>query len=162
VPTNPPLDLALATTSGESRTISEWLTTFHLAAVVVDPYTNESSWVLETAARVLRTFGEADVRVSWLVTAGPEDSRVFLGPLAEEFLTFVDPDRAAVRALGLAQLPAFVFLRMDGKVAAAAEGWEPRAWRDVADEVAATTSWTRPAIPLPSDPVAFAGSPALG
>jgi hypothetical protein len=162
VPTNPPLDLTLATTSGESRTISEWLTTFHLAAVIVDPYTNESSWVLDTAARVLRTFEEADVRVSWIVTAGADDARAFLGPLAEELLTFVDPDRAAVRALGLAQLPAFVFLRMDGKVAAAAEAWDPRAWRDVADEIAATTSWTRATLPLPGDPVAFAGSPALG
>jgi hypothetical protein len=162
VPTNPPLDLTLSTAGGEGRTLSEWLTTFHLAAVLVDPYTNESSWVLETAARVLRTFGEADVRVSWVATAEADDARAFLGPLAEEFLTFVDPDRAVVRALGLTHLPAFVFLRMDGSVAAAAEGWDPRAWRDVADVIASTTSWSRATIPLPGDPVAFAGSPALG
>jgi hypothetical protein len=162
VPTNPPLDLPLTTASGESRTIDQWLTTFHLASVIVDPYTNESSWVLETAARILRTFSEAAVRVSWIVTADANDARAFLGPLADEVLTFVDPERAAVRALGLGQLPAFVFLRIDGTVAAAAEGWDPAAWRAVADAIASTTAWSRATIPLPGDPVAFAGSPALG
>jgi hypothetical protein len=162
VPANPPLDLKLTTASGESRTIDEWLTTFHLASVVVDPYTNESSWVLETAARILRTFSESAVRVNWIVTAGADDAREFLGPHADEVLTFVDPERAMVRALGLARLPAFVFLRIDGTVAAAAEGWDPGQWRSVSDAIASTTAWTRATIPLPGDPVAFAGSPALG
>jgi hypothetical protein len=162
VPTNPPLDLRLTTASGESWTIDQWLTTFHLASVVVDPYTNESSWILDTAARILRCFSESAVRVNWIVTADAADARAFLGPLAGEFLTFVDPQRAMVRALGLAHLPAFVFLRIDGTVAAAAEGWDPAEWRAVADVIASTTYWSRAAIPLPSDPVAFAGSPALG
>jgi hypothetical protein len=162
VPTNPPLDLEFTTVSGERRTLGQWLTTFHLASVVVDPYTNESSWILETAARILRNFSESAVRVNWIVTADADDARAFLGPLADEFLTYVDPDRAIVRSLGLAALPAFVFLRIDGTVPAAAEGWDPAAWRHVADTISSTTAWSRAPIPLVTDPVAFAGSPALG
>ena len=36
---------------------------FHLAIVVLDPYTYESSWILDTATRVLRNFAAADCRV---------------------------------------------------------------------------------------------------
>ena len=51
--TDPPADLVLEPINGEARTIAEWLTTFQLAAVVVDPFTNESSWLLDTAGRVV-------------------------------------------------------------------------------------------------------------
>ena len=40
------LDLNLTTITGETRPLHEWVTTFHLASVVLDPYTNESSWIL--------------------------------------------------------------------------------------------------------------------
>lgn len=108
----------------EPRPLSEWLTTFHLASVVLDPFTNESSWILETAARVLRGFAGSAVRVNFVVTASDDEARTFLGPMAKEFLVFADPDRAFVRSLGLTSLPAFVFLRSDGTVPAAAEGWD--------------------------------------
>ena len=49
--------------------LGEWLTNFQRAVVALDPNTNESSWVLDTAARILRTLAEADVRVAWLVAA---------------------------------------------------------------------------------------------
>jgi hypothetical protein len=78
-----------------------------------------------------------------------------------EFLTFADPDRRFVMALGLTRLPAFVFLRVDGEVVAAAEGWNAMEWRDVADAVAQTVAWTRAVIPAAGDPQAFAGSPAV-
>ena len=78
----------------------------------------------------------AAVRVDWIVTSDADDARAFLGPLAREFLTFADPDRAAVKALGLERLPAFVFVLMDGTVEAAAEGWDPAEWRKVADTIA--------------------------
>ena len=71
-------------------------------------------------------------------------------------------DSRHVRALGLGSLPAFVFIRSDGSVPAVAEGWRPMDWRNVAKEIASTTAWTAPAIPLPGDPAAFAGTPALG
>ena len=151
----------LAPIGGESRPLSEWLTTFHLASVVLDPYTNESSWILDTAARVLRGFAGSAVRVNFVVTASDEEARAFLGPLAKEFLVFADPDRALVRSLGLTSLPAFVFVRSDGTVPAAAEGWDALAWRSVAKSIADTTSWSVPAIPAPGDPVSFHGTPAV-
>src|SRR5262249_6070536 len=80
--TDRPADLPLTPLKGEGRTVEEWLTVFHLLPVVVDPYTNESAWVLDVAARVLREFRDAAVRVGWLVTADADDTRAFLGPLA--------------------------------------------------------------------------------
>ena len=160
VATDPPGDLVLTPLKGDGRTIEQWLTVFHLVSVVLDPYTNESAWVLEVAARIMRDLREAAVRVNWIVTGDADDARAFLGPLATEFLTFTDPDRAAVKALGLERLPAFVFILMDGTVAASAEGWDPAEWRKVADTIATAVKWSRPVIPEPGDPQAFEGSPA--
>jgi hypothetical protein len=162
VPTNPPPDLALTPLGGEARPLQEWLTTFHLGSVVLDPYTNESSWVLSTAARILEGLRGSDARVNFIVTADADDARTFLGPLVEQFLVFVDPDRIAVKALGLTELPAFVFIRVDGTVQAAAEGWNAAEWRAVADAVAEATAWRPPDIPIVGDPGPFRGSPALG
>ncbi len=162
VATNPPSDLVLAPLGAEPRPLEEWLTTFHLATVVLDPYTNESSWVLKTATRILEAFRGSDARVNLLVTADEADTRAFLGPLTEQFLVFCDPDRAAVKALGLQELPAFVFIQVDRTVPAAAEGWDPAAWREVAHAIVAATSWRAPTIPVAGDPGPFRGAPALG
>ena len=40
-------------------------------------------------------------------------------------MTFVDPDAELVTSLGLTHLPAFVHLRQDTTLVAAAEGWDP-------------------------------------
>jgi hypothetical protein len=160
--TNPPPDLVLMPLGGQARPLEEWLTTFHLAIVVLDPYTNESSWILRTAARILEGLRGSDARVSFLVAADERDTRLFMGPLADEFLIFTDPDRMAVKALGLSELPAFVFIRVDGTVPAAAEGWNSAEWREVADAITEATAWLPPDIPLAGDPGPFRGSPALG
>jgi hypothetical protein len=157
----PSPNTVLQTLQGEQRELHEWLTTFHLLSVVVDPYTNESGWVLNTARRVLAQFAGSSVRTNYVVTAGADEARAFLGPLASESMVFCDPDRTFVQQLGLKQLPAFVFLRIDGNVVASAEGWNPMEWRSVADEVAKTVSWSKPLIPAPGDPGAFVGTPAL-
>jgi hypothetical protein len=154
-------DLQLVPISGEARSLAQWLTTFHLACVVIDPYTNESSWILPTAARVLRELQGAAVRVNFLCSSDVDGARRFLGPLADEFLVFADADRVVIKALGLARLPAFVFVRQDGSVAASAEGWSPTEWRTVAEVIATETSWIRPSIPERGDPPAYRGSPAL-
>ncbi len=159
---NPPSDLVLAPLGAEPRPLEEWLTTFHLATVLLDPYTNESSWVLKPAVRILEALRGSHARVSLLVTADEDDTRAFLGPLTQQFLVFCDPDRTAVRSLRLESLPAFVFVAVDGNVVASAEGWDPKEWRAVADEVARWTKWQAPTIPLPGEPGAFRGSPALG
>lgn len=159
--TDPPPDLVLTPLQGEGRTVEEWLTLFHLATVVIDPYTNESAWILETSARIIRLFRGAAVRVAFVVTASPDDARAFLGPLASEFLTFADPDRLWPKAVGLEHLPALVFLQADGTVQGVAEGWHPRQWRTVTDVIATTTSWAKPQIPERGDPSPFEGTPAL-
>ena len=92
--TDPPADLTLSPINGEPGTIADWVTTFQLAAVILDPFTNESAWLIETAGRLLTHFREADCRVAWLVTAPADEARQFLGPWGDEILTFVDPDRA--------------------------------------------------------------------
>jgi hypothetical protein len=155
---DPATDLTLTPLDGDPRSLNDWMKTFHLASVILDPFTNESAWILPTAARILRGFQGADVRVNFIVTADAADARTFLGPHAKEFLTFADPERMAVAALGLVHLPAFVFIRHDGTLAASAEGWEPRAWRKVAEKIAAVTAWSTPNIPTLSDPAPFTGS----
>lgn len=158
---DPPADLALAPLTGEARTVREWLTVFHLALFVIDPYTNESSWLLDACSRVMAAFGGADVRVAWLVTSDADGARSFLGPLADRFLTLCDPDRAAVKALGLERLPAFVVIRQDGSVLGTAEGWRAEQWRDLCGELAELCSWRAPDLPHPRDPAPFAGTAAL-
>jgi len=155
------LDLNLTALSGETRPLHEWVTTFHLASVVLDPYTNESSWVLDTAVRVLDAFRGADVRVNFIVTCSPDEAQQFLGPLTEQFMVFCDADRSFVRGLGLQTLPAFVFVQGNGNVIAA-EGWNSAEWRAVAKHVADLTSWLPPIIPSAGDPSPFHGTPAQG
>lgn len=158
---DPPQDLVLTPINGDPKTVREWLTTFHLAFVCLDPYTYESAWLLETAGRILKTFEQSDARTAFLVTCSERDARGFLGPWAVDLLTFADPDRVAVKALGLERMPAFVHLAMDGTIENAAEGWDPLAWRKVADNLARVTAWKAPAIPLPTDPGPYEGTPAL-
>jgi hypothetical protein len=159
---NPPPDLLLTPLIGKPRTVREWLTTFHLTFVALDPFTYQSAWILETAGRILTTFEQADVRVAFLVTCDADEARTFLGPWARDVLTFIDPDRIAVKGFGLEGLPAFVHLGMDLEIVNAAEGWEPGEWRKVAEELARTTSWLPPVIPLPGDPGPFEATSALG
>ena len=159
--TDPPGDLLLSPLQGEPRTVAQWVTTFHLAVVVVDPFTYESAWLLEEAGRVLTTFTAADVRVGWLVTGTADEARQFLGPWAEDLLTFADPDREAVKALGLQSLPAWVHIDMLGHVAEAVEGWQPVEWRPALHALANILSWIAPVVPGPKAPGPFPGSPAL-
>jgi hypothetical protein len=155
-------DLTLTPLGASGRPLAEWLTTFHLATVVLDPYTNESSWILKTAVRILEALRGCHARVNLLVTADEDDTRRFLGPLADQFLVFCDPERRVVDAMGLSTLPAFVFVRVDGSVDAVAEGWNPAEWRAVADAITGVTAWQSPTIPVAGDPTPFAGSPARG
>jgi hypothetical protein len=162
VASNPSSDLVFAPLQGKPRTLRELLTTFHLCFVAIDPFTHESAWILKTAARVLATFEQADVRVAWVCTGTPDECRQFLGPHATSTLTFPDPDRAIVKEFGLQQLPAIVHVGMDGTVVNAAEGWHPAAWEKVTDQLAKVTGWLGPSLPGPGDPGPFEGSPALG
>lgn len=160
--TDPPADLQLTPINGDGQTIDVWLKTFQLALVVLDPFTNESSWLLETAGRVLTHFKEADCRTSLLLTSTADEARQFLGPWADRLLVFADPDRTAVQALGLNELPAFLQIRNDRNIVASAEGWDPVEWHNVAGSIAKANSWSAPLIPEAGDPSPFAGSAARG
>jgi hypothetical protein len=159
--TTAPADVSLSAVNGGPYTLAEWVTTFHLVLVVIDPYTAESSWILGTAGRVLSTFRGADCRVGWLVTAAEPDARRFLGPWADELLTLLDPDRQLVKGLGLSRLPALVHIRQDLSVAGVAEGWQPTQWQAVTDQLGTVMSWSKPVLPATGDPSPFAGSPAV-
>lgn len=153
-----PQDLELTPLSGEGQTTSQWLSMFHLLIVVLDPYTVESSAILDTAARVLATFRGADVRTAFLCTADADATRGYLGPLVDEFLTFTDPDRTVVSAMELVEVPALVVVNQAAELEGVAEGWNPDAWQDVTDDLAQIMAWTGPVLPDPADPPAFAGS----
>ena len=159
----PDLSIELHPVGDEPRTLAQLLTTFPMAAVVVDPYTHESSWLLDTARRILTVFRGADVRVAF-VAAGTDAAGAasFLGPLADEILTLADPDRSLARSMDLGSLPAFVAIRQDGSVIGTAEGWDPEAWRTAATDLADMTRWSRPEIPSIGDPAPYAGTAALG
>lgn len=146
----------------EVRPLSEWTTTFQLFVVVLDPYTQQSAWILPTAARLLREYAEADCRVGFVMACDIDDARQFLGPLAEEFMVFIDSDRATSKALGLTSLPALVHIDQSPAVVGAAEGWDTQGWRAVAMELSKVLDWTPPGLPNADDPGAFAGTPVDG
>ena len=158
--TNPPPDLVLTPVTGRSRTVREWLTTFHLLFVAVDPASVRSRWIVPTAARVLSEYEQADCRVAWLVAGGDaSDARRLLGRWASEIMTFTDPELAAVKAFGLQTLPAIVHLGMDLNVVNAVQGWDPEGWRNLTNLLSRQMSWSRPHIPAPGDPGPFDGAP---
>lgn len=160
--TDVPASLELTPLSGKARSIAEWTTNFHLAIVVVDPFTLESSWILDTATRLLRHYAQADVRIALLVTGTIDEAKQFLGPLATEFLVFADPERAAVAGFALESLPAFVHINQHHQVEVEAQGWDPESWKAVAANLSDRMGWGAPIIPAAGDPSPFVGSPALG
>jgi hypothetical protein len=162
VVTEAPADLELSPLGARPLPLRGWLTTFHLVAAVLDPFTSESAWLLPTVARVFRVYDQADCRVAIVVTCSPEEATQFLGPYAKEFLTFADPDRKTVDGFGLTTLPALVHVRQDLSIAGISEGWDPEGWRAITHTLSQAMSWTHPIIPAPTDPRPFPGSPAKG
>jgi hypothetical protein len=152
----------IAVRNGEARSLAEWTTNFHLAVVVLDPFTYESSWIIDTARRILSVYGDADCRAGFVVAGSVEQAKQFMGPIVDEFLVLADPDREVVKALGLGRLPAFVHINQTPAVETKAEGWNPDEWRTVAQRLTVLMDWGRPNIPTASDPVPFEGTPALG
>ena len=156
---NPPPDLVLSSLTGRSRSVREWVTTFHLLIVAVDPNSSQSRWIVPTAARVLTVYEQADCRVGWLVAGDAKDARRFLGRWATDILTFVDPELTAIKGLGLQTLPAIVHVSQTLEVVNAVEGWDPPAWRELTKELSKLMQWSRPHIPAPGDPGPFEGAP---
>jgi len=148
-------DVTLSPLTGKGKTLEEWLTTFHMAVVALDPFTNEGAWILPMATRVLTHFSQADVRVALLLPATADECRRFLGPIVNNLLVFADPDRTAINGMGLTHLPVFAHVAMDGTIEGKAEGWDPPAWQKVADNLARVTSWSSPVVERDGDPGRF-------
>ena len=148
-------ELVFTPLDGEGRTLRELLVTFHLAFVALDPFTNEGAWILPVASRVLYDFAQADCRTAFVVTATPDECRMFLGPLVNNHLVFPDPDRTIVDSFGLPRLPALVHVAMDATVAGAAIGRNPSEWEAVLNHLAEVTAWIAPVLPAPGDPGPF-------
>ena len=129
--------------------------------VVLDPFTYESSWLIETAGRILSSYGGADCRPAWLVTGTPDQAQEFLGPWSERLLTFTDPDREMVKSLGLERLPALVHLNQLLELGGVAQGWNPPEWSEVTTNLSKVMSWSRPTVPEAGDPTPYPGSDAL-
>lgn len=154
-----PADTLLAPLRGPTRSIRQLTTTFQLVVAVLDPFTYESAWILETAGKVLRHFGEADCRVGLVVTANEEQARLFCGPWTDEVITYTDPDYTAAKAMGLSSLPALVHIDQHHTVRNAAEGWDPTEWRTLVADIASAMSWTKPVLPSANDLASFTGAP---
>lgn len=155
--------LSLATDSGEEQSLSQWLTTFNLLAVVIDPYTHQSGWILPTADRLFNHYSEADIRCAFIVASDGPGARQYLGKFGDRYLTLVDPERKLITELGLEYLPAFLHIGQGCDVIGAAEGWDPTQWAAVINGVESAMAWrSRPLIPAPGDPGPFQGTPALG
>jgi hypothetical protein len=151
-------ELVLHPLEGKDRTLGEQLTLFQLLAVVLDPYTSESTWLLDTAGRILTHYSGADVRPAIILTCDESGAREYLGPWQDSLLVFCDPDRTLVKGLGISEVPALIQLALDCTVLGLAEGWDPETWRPIAENLAEQMSWTRPEIPRAGDPVPFAGT----
>ena len=156
---SPDINTPLTSLDGSSRTLREWVTTFHLLLIVVDPYTHESSWIVNTAGRILRSFKDADCRGGWMVTGTAEHSKEFLGPWSSEILTFVDPNLNFVRHIGIESTPAIVHFDQSPKIVGSAEGWEPQEWKEIVSNLADVMSWSKPIIPDSDDPSPYSGAP---
>ena len=146
----------------EERTLAEWTTMFQLFVVALDPYTVESAAVLPVATRLLREYSEADCRAGFLMACDADDARAFLGPLADELMVFLDPDRSAIKALGITSLPALIHVDQSPAVVGIAEGWDPAAWRMISLELSRVAGWTPPGLPYADSPAPFHGSPVDG
>jgi hypothetical protein len=155
---NPDPNLKLTTSKGVTRTLDDWSTMFHLCLVIL-PARVEASAFVPIARRIFATFGDADCRCAFVVTASEAVAARVLGPVEDAWSTFVDPDLELVHSLGLERLPAFVHLRQDTTVVAAAEGWSDREWQRVAREVGKAMAWTVPEVAAPGDPPTFSGWP---
>ena len=156
-----PASTQLSAVDGQTRSIDEWLITFQLLGVVLDPFTYESSWLLETAGEILSNFAGASVRTCFVVTGTAEEARQFCGPWVERVLIFADPDRTFVRDADLEALPALFHLRQNREFGGIAQGWQPQEWRAIAQLVAKERHWSSPIIPGPGMPAAYPGTPAL-
>ena len=155
---NPDPNLKLTSTKGVTRTLDDWSTMFHLCLVILPPRP-EAAVFIPIAERIFKVFGDADCRTAFCVVGNEFIAKGVLGEAEHQYLSFVDTDGELVTSLGLTHLPAFVHLRQDTTLVAAAEGWDPAAWQAVAKEVGKAMAWSVPTVAAAGDPPPTPGWP---
>ena len=79
-----------------TRTLDDWATVFNLAMIVL-PDRPEGDAFVPVIERIFATFGDSDVRTVVCVPSTAAIARRMLGDrVAEEWLVFLDPDKALV------------------------------------------------------------------
>lgn len=149
---NPDPTLALSTAAGVTRSVDDWTTMFHLCLVILPDRPEAARWI-PVAQRIFGVLGDSDARTAYVVTGTPAIAERILDTEMDTAMVFVDPDKAFVTSLGLEHLPAFVHIRQDTSVGAAAEGWKPDEWQKVAREVAKAMAWSVPDVAPPGGAV---------
>jgi hypothetical protein len=155
---DPDPQLQLTSLRGVTRTLDDWATIFNLAIVILPPRPEATAFV-PVIERIFATFGDSDVRTCVCVPSTAAITERIVGPLAERYLVFTDPDGALPASLGIERLPAFVHLRQDTSLVTAAQGWSPTEWQRVADEIARSVHWTAPIVAGRGDPPPSPGWP---
>jgi hypothetical protein len=155
---NPDPNLKLASTKGVSRTLDDWSTMFHLCLVILPPRP-EAAVFIPIAERIFGHFGDADCRTAFCVVGNEFIAKGVLGEAEAKYLSFVDENGELAASLGLTHLPAFVHLRQNTTLVAAAEGWDPAAWQEVAKGLAKSMAWSAPIVARADDPPPTPGWP---
>ncbi|MBM3674464.1 MAG: hypothetical protein FJW88_05830 [Actinobacteria bacterium] len=145
---NPDPTLELTTIAGLQRTIDDWSTTFHLCLVILPDRPEAAAWI-PVAQTIFDVLGDSDARCGYVVTGSRLIAERILDGEEARALTFVDPDAALPKTLGLTRLPALVHLRQDTSVGEVAEGWDPFEWQRVAKSVAEAMAWSTPDLTPP-------------
>ena len=158
VPKNPDPNIKLTSTKGMTRTLDDWSTMFHLCLVILPPRP-EAARFIPIAKRIFQVFGDADCRTAFCVAGNEFIAQGVLGDTEADYLSFIDPDGEFVASLGLTHLPAFVHLRQNTTLVAAAEGWDPQAWQAVAKEMGKSMAWSVPTVAGPGAPPPTPGWP---
>ena len=154
---NPDPTLPLSTIAGVTRTVDDWTTMFHLCLVILPDRPEAARWI-PVARRIFDVLGDSDCRTAYVVTATPPIAERILESELGQAMVFVDPDRTFVTSLGLEHLPAFVHIRQDTSIGAAADGWDAGEWQRVAREIAAAMAWSVPDISPPGSVIPAATS----
>lgn len=155
---NPDPTLSLSTTAGMTRSIDDWTTMFHLCLVILPDRPEAARWI-PIAQRIFDVLGDSDARTAYVIPSSAPIAERILGDEYEKAMVFLDPDRTLIASLGLEHLPAFVHIRQDTSVGAAAEGWNIAEWQKVAKEIAGAMAWSVPDVAPPGStvPAATAG-----
>ena len=158
MPKNPDPSIKLTSSKGQTRTLDDWSTMFHLCLVILPPRP-EASVYIPIAERIFQVFGDADCRTAFYVVGNEFIAKGVLGEAENQYLSFCDPDGELATSLGLTHLPAFVHLRQDTSLVAAAEGWDAAEWQKVAKEVGKAMAWSVPTVAGAGDPPPTPGWP---